>query len=116
MRLSEVLPIVPRPSMQLQPSHQMDDIGAMFGDPSSFRVEIRATGVPKYRIVGSILLCTAGHSALMVIVGSSRAARRAGTRAAAIAAITSAAAARIRISGSAGPTPNSCDRRARDVT
>src|SRR5215831_9884893 len=32
-------------------------MGAMLGVPSSFRVEIKATGVPKYRIVGSIVLC-----------------------------------------------------------
>jgi hypothetical protein len=37
----------PSPSMQLHPSHQADDIGAMFGLPSSFNVEMRATGVPK---------------------------------------------------------------------
>jgi hypothetical protein len=43
--------------MQLQPSHQTDDMGAMFAVPSSFKVEIRATGVPKYRIVGSMVLC-----------------------------------------------------------
>jgi hypothetical protein len=33
--------------MQLQPSHHADDIGAMFGVPSSFKVDINATGVPK---------------------------------------------------------------------
>jgi hypothetical protein len=33
--------------MQVQPSHQADDIGARFAEPSSFNVEMRATGVPK---------------------------------------------------------------------
>jgi hypothetical protein len=47
MRLSEVLPIEPRPNMQLHPSHQAEDIGARFGVPFSFKVEIKATGVPK---------------------------------------------------------------------
>ncbi len=37
----------PRPSMQLHPSHHADDMGAILGVPSSFMVEIRATGVPK---------------------------------------------------------------------
>jgi len=43
--------------MQLQPSHQAEDIGARFAVPSSLRLEIIATGVPKYKIVGSIVLC-----------------------------------------------------------
>jgi hypothetical protein len=46
----------PSPSMQLHPSHHADDIGAIFGVPSSFKVEINATGVPKYRMVGSMVL------------------------------------------------------------
>jgi hypothetical protein len=33
--------------MQLHPSHHGDDMGAMFGESSSFKVEINATGVPK---------------------------------------------------------------------
>lgn len=47
IRLSDVLPMEPSPGMQLQPSHQADDMGARFGVPSSFTVEINATGVPK---------------------------------------------------------------------
>jgi hypothetical protein len=47
MRLSEVCPIWPKPSMQLQPSHHADDIGARFGEPSGFKVLINTTGVPK---------------------------------------------------------------------
>lgn len=33
--------------MHVQPSHQADDIGARFGEPSSFSVLMIATGVPK---------------------------------------------------------------------
>jgi len=44
MRLSEVWPIWPRPSIQLQPSHRADDIDATFGEPSAFKVLISATG------------------------------------------------------------------------
>jgi hypothetical protein len=33
--------------MQLHPRHHADDIGAMFSVPSSFKVEIKATDVPK---------------------------------------------------------------------
>ena len=51
-QISEVCPIVPRPSMQLQPSHQADDMGAKLGVPFSFSVLISATGEPKYKIVG----------------------------------------------------------------
>jgi hypothetical protein len=43
--------------MQLHPSHQAEDIGARLGVPSSLRLEMRATGVPKYKIVGSMVLC-----------------------------------------------------------
>ena len=47
IRFSEVCPIVPRPSMQLQPSHHAEDMGARFGEPSGLSVLMRATGVPK---------------------------------------------------------------------
>src|SRR4051794_21731037 len=43
--------------MALQPSQNADDIGARFGDPSSFSVEIRTTGVPKYKMPGSMRAC-----------------------------------------------------------
>ena len=43
--------------MQLQPSHHADDMGARFGEPSGFNELMSATGVPKYRIVGSMVLC-----------------------------------------------------------
>jgi hypothetical protein len=37
------------------PSHHADDIGARFADPSAFLVLISTTGVPRYRIDGSIV-------------------------------------------------------------
>src|SRR5262249_31409829 len=43
------------PSISVQPSAQNDDIGARFVLPSSFSELISATGVPKYRILGSIV-------------------------------------------------------------
>jgi hypothetical protein len=45
------------PSMALQPSQNADDIGARFADPSSFSVEIKTTGVPKYKMPGSMRAC-----------------------------------------------------------
>jgi len=57
IKFSEVCPIVPSPSMQLHPNHHADDIGARLGVPSWLRVEISATGVPKYKIVGSTVRC-----------------------------------------------------------
>jgi hypothetical protein len=39
----------------VQPSAQKEEIGARFVVPSSFRELIRATGVPKYRILGSMV-------------------------------------------------------------
>src|SRR5438477_7562020 len=47
MRFSDVWPIWPSPSMQLQPSHHADDIGARLAVPSSLMLLISATGVPK---------------------------------------------------------------------
>src|SRR5260370_39222024 len=40
--------------MQRQPTPHADDIGARLGEPSSLVEPIRTTGVPKYRIAGSI--------------------------------------------------------------
>jgi hypothetical protein len=40
--------------MQRHPTHQADDIGARLNEPSSLVDPIRTTGVPKYRIAGSI--------------------------------------------------------------
>jgi hypothetical protein len=40
---------------RIQPS--AEDIGARLAVPSSLRLEIIATGVPKHKIVGSIVLC-----------------------------------------------------------
>src|SRR5258708_25500184 len=45
-RFCAVWELCPRPSMQFQPSHQADDMGAMFVDPSEFSVEMITTGVP----------------------------------------------------------------------
>jgi hypothetical protein len=43
--------------MQLRPSHHALDIGARFGDPSGFVELTSTTGVPKYRIAGSMGVC-----------------------------------------------------------
>jgi hypothetical protein len=48
-----------RPSMHRCPSHQADDIGARFEVPSSFSLLINTTGVPKYRMFGSVTVCMA---------------------------------------------------------
>jgi hypothetical protein len=40
--------------MQRQPTHHADDIGARLREPSSLIEPIRTTGVPKYRIAGSM--------------------------------------------------------------
>jgi hypothetical protein len=39
----QVRPIFPKPSVQPQPSHHADDIGAMFGEPSWFNELMSAT-------------------------------------------------------------------------
>ena len=57
IKFSDVWPMVPRPSMQVQPSHQAEDMGARLGEPSWLRVDMSATGVPKYKMVGSMVLC-----------------------------------------------------------
>jgi hypothetical protein len=41
--------------MQRHPTHHADDIGARLDEPSSLVEPIRTTGVPKYRIAGSIV-------------------------------------------------------------
>jgi len=46
-RLAAVCPLAPRPSMQFQPSHQAEDMGAMLGVPLMFWVVRRTTGVPR---------------------------------------------------------------------
>src|SRR6185295_19507746 len=47
----------PKPSMQVRPSHHADDMGARFGEPSGLSELTRTTGVPKYRMAGSMTLC-----------------------------------------------------------
>lgn len=46
-----------RPSIHRLPSQKADDIGARLGVPSGFKVEIRTTGVPQYRMGGEIAIC-----------------------------------------------------------
>jgi hypothetical protein len=60
------LELLAKPSMQRQPTHQADDIGARLGEPSSLLDPIRTTGVPKYRIAGSITCEFAGSVMSMV--------------------------------------------------
>jgi len=43
--------------MQRHPSQNADDIGARLKVPSSLTVLITTTGVPKYRIAGSLVRC-----------------------------------------------------------
>ncbi len=43
--------------MQRQPSHHAEDIGARLGEPSSLSVLMSTTGVPRYKIAGSTVLC-----------------------------------------------------------
>jgi hypothetical protein len=45
------------PMMQRQPSQNIDDMGATLKLPSSLQVLISTTGVPKYRISGSLCTC-----------------------------------------------------------
>jgi hypothetical protein len=52
-----VFETVARPRMQRHPSQKADDIGARLYDPSSFTVLIRTTGVPRYKIGGSLTMC-----------------------------------------------------------
>src|SRR3954468_1167053 len=56
-RFCAVLDRAPSPSMARQPSQNAEDIGARFGEPSSLELEIRTTGVPKYRMPGSMAVC-----------------------------------------------------------
>lgn len=43
--------------MQFQPSHQAEDMGVRLVVPSGFTLLSNTTGVPKYRMEGSTLLC-----------------------------------------------------------
>ncbi len=45
----------PKPSLALRPSDQLENIGARLGEPSPLRVLMRATGVPKCRMAGSMV-------------------------------------------------------------
>src|SRR4051795_8863726 len=55
--LAGVLERAPNPRTQFQPSHQAEDMGARFALPSSLVDETRTTGVPKYRMAGSLVTC-----------------------------------------------------------
>src|SRR5262249_35077391 len=57
--LSVVLDNAFRPRIQRQPSQNADDIGARLAEPSSFSLLISTTGVPKYRMDGSLTICGA---------------------------------------------------------
>ena len=45
------------PITQRHPSQNIDEIGAILYDPSSLQVLMITTGVPKYKISGSQILC-----------------------------------------------------------
>lgn len=46
-----------RPSRARQLTKIVEDIGARFAEPSRFVVLNKATGVPKYKIAGSLFTC-----------------------------------------------------------
>lgn len=54
---SGVFEVAARPSTQRQPRKNADDMGARLNEPSSLTVLIRTTGVPKYRMPGSMVIC-----------------------------------------------------------
>ena len=54
---SVVFERLPIPNIADCPSHQADDIGARFADPSAFRLLISTTGVPKYSTLRSAFTC-----------------------------------------------------------
>jgi hypothetical protein len=70
-RLSAVFVSSKSPSIMFHPNAQKEDIGAMFVEPSSFNELMRATGVPKYRMFGSIdfimgsVICLSSFDALI---------------------------------------------------
>ena len=45
-----------KPNIARQPSQNTDEIGARLHDPFGFKVLLRITGVPRYRIAGSTVL------------------------------------------------------------
>src|SRR5260221_8418136 len=51
-RLRTVCELTLSPSIAVSPTHQADDIGATFVDPSLFSELTSTTGVPKYSILG----------------------------------------------------------------
>ena len=63
---SVVLDDASRPSTHEWPSHQADDIGAMFDVPSSLEDEMRTTGVPQYRMAGEMMECVCSWAMVSV--------------------------------------------------
>jgi hypothetical protein len=61
-RFWAVCPSLPRPRTITCPSAQAEDMGARLTEPSSFSVDRRTTGVPKYRIVGVMVTWPAGQA------------------------------------------------------
>ncbi|KZM79773.1 hypothetical protein A0J59_07365 [Cellulosimicrobium sp. I38E] len=81
-RLSAVCDRAPRPSTAVRPSQNTDDIGARFTRPSPATVLSSATGVPKYRIPGSMTTCEGAGRVEVVVMdpASSRAGGASGGR------------------------------------
>jgi hypothetical protein len=51
-------PLAVQPRTTRSPSAQADDIGEMLTVASGFIVVMRTTGVPKYKIVGLMMMCS----------------------------------------------------------
>jgi hypothetical protein len=63
---------VPIPITSVVPNHQADEIGARFAVPSELRVLMSTTGVPRYKMDGSIvrwLILVFGFGAVAICVG-----------------------------------------------
>ena len=56
-----------KPNMQRHPSQKADEMGARLYEPSSLRELLRITGVPRYKMAGSILLCVADKIKLLTL-------------------------------------------------
>jgi hypothetical protein len=71
IRFPAVFDALPSPRTQRQPSQNADDIGARLAVPFSFIVLISTTGVPKYRMLGSLGTCGAFIVLVLIVMGSS---------------------------------------------
>ena len=56
-RLAQLCELRLMPSMAWRPSQNTDEIGARFGLPSGLTVLSSTTGVPKYKMAGSVTTC-----------------------------------------------------------